>query len=329
MKRLTSGVVLRHLGASLGLALLSATSLPLNANAQASLRAERKIAHESGRASMGIARGPGGKLYVLNREDRCVWVFDSNGNSLGRISSAGQGPADLLEPKDFAVDRVGNVIVADGSGMIKIFEPGGKLNSAFTFERPQHVGVLSDGRVLISGFPTAALIEVFDRSGKRVGQIGEPIKEDTDPFFNSVLNHGFIVVDEFDYIYYVFRFRLTPTVRKYSTYGELIAEWQINSPHLDGLTQRAKAKYVERKSEGGYGGTPIFNAASYDSESRTLWLGSGDAILQIDANGKTTRFHKLQTPDLRPIPIHGIVVEGSTVRVASYLVGVHEVLLPK
>jgi len=303
--------------------------LPSRVAAQTILKAERRIAFASGRGSLSVKAAQGGELYVLNREDKCVWLFDSGGSSRGHISSVGMGPADLLEPMDLAVDKFGSAIVADASGMIKIFDKSGKLSGSFPFKRPEQVSVLSDGRILVSGFPTTALIEVFDRNGHKVGQIGEPIVQDDNPFFNSVLNAGIIAVDDSDNIFYVFRFRTTPTVRRYTAAGVLLSEWTVKAPHLDDLVAQAKAKYAENKQAGQYGGVPLFTAASFDIGSRTLWLASLDTVFQVDDRGETTRFFRLRTPELRPVQARGLQIEGNTVRAASLMSGVYEIVLPK
>jgi len=96
------------------------------------------------------------------------------------------------------VDRDGNAIVVDGwDGSIKIFAGDGTFLSSFPLHRPESVGVLSDGRILVSGFPTNSLISVFDRQGRLLGGIGEPVKVEDDTFKNSMFNQGSIVVDKF------------------------------------------------------------------------------------------------------------------------------------
>ncbi len=299
------------------------------AGGQGTIAAQRRIAYESGRGSMAVRAALNGDLYVLNREDKCVWVFDSAGSSRGHISSVGQGPADLLEPADLAVDRGGNAVVGDLGGAIKVFDPSGKLISFFPFKMPWHVGVLSDGRMLVSGYPSTALIEVYDKSGKKVGQIGELITQDDDPFRNSVLNMGLIVVDDSDNIYYVFTTRTTPTVRKYSASGVLLADWVIKAPHFDTFLPQAQATLVKNKEEGQFGGLRVFSAAAFDAKTRTLWLASLDHIFSVDDSGQTVRFLTLRQPDLRLIgPSSGLWVYGNVVVASSMSHGVHQFQLP-
>ncbi len=295
--------------------------------AQAPLRAQGRIAYESGRGSVAISSPFGDKIYVLNREDRCVWVFDRAGTSLGHVSSAGMGPADLLSPKSLAVDSRGSIYVADRAGSIKVFEPGGTLSLSFAFKTPEDVAVLSDGRILVSGFPRESLFEVFDRSGKKLAEIGQPFKEMEDnAHFNAVLNMGRLVVDDSDNIYYIFRFRPLPTIRKYRPNGDLVAEWNLKSPHFAELLPKVRATIQESKARGSSRVTGVLAGGAFDRESRRLWVGSGNVVLGIDTeSGETIRSRKLYTSDVLPLQVEGLQVEGSIMRVASYLSGVQEV----
>jgi hypothetical protein len=301
---------------------------PSFAAAQEELRAYRQIAYESGHDTLTVKKGPGDKYYALNRGDHCVWIFSSSGSSTGRISSIGMGPSDLLEPRDLAVDGEGNAIVADES-YVKVFAPSGQLLTSFEFKRPHHVGALSDGRILVSGFPTDYLMTVLDKQGKYLAGIGTPAKVDDQPFFNAVLNMGNIVVDSEDNIYYVFRFMLTPTVRKYRPDGTLIAEWHVvGGEELARVVEQAKARYQEHKQDKSHprsaGGVAILTAAGFDESTKTLWVATGRQLAQLDSSGRVTRVNMLARPDGGPLPADGLVAERDVIRVASELHGIYE-----
>lgn len=298
--------------------------------AQDELRAYRQTAYESGHGTLTVKKGPADAYYALNRPDRCVWMFSSSGSTTGRISSIGIGPSDLLSPRDLAVDRDGNAIVADSSGAVKVLSPGGQLLISIPFERPEHVGTLSDGRILVSGFPKDYLISIFDTQGRLLGKVGTPAKVDDDPFFNAVLNMGTISVDQSDNIYYVFEYMLTPTVRKYKPDGTLDAEWHLTDGEELGQTLTlAKEKYQKNKKSEIYGGVRVLTAASFDQDSRTLWVASGAQITQLDSSGHTVRVVKLARPDGRPLSANGILVDRDTIRASTYLAGIFEYQKPK
>lgn len=320
----------RYLSVCLGAGIVLSVCFPIAARGQDELRAYRQVAFESGHGTLSLSKGPDGTYYALNRADRCVWMFSSSGSRTGRISSVGMGPSDLLSPKDLTVDGKGNAIVADGSDAIKVFSPNAQLLLSFPFKRPEHVGVLSDGRILVSGFPKDNLISVFDPQGRFLAGIGTPAKIDDKPFFNAVLNMGAITVDSSDNIYYSFKYALTPTIRKYSPDGTLLAEWHLKDGELlNQILAAARMKYEENKKSGSYGGVPILTAATFDESSKTLWLASGAQVTQLDGSGNVIRMVKLVRPDGRPVSADGIAVDGAVIRASTYLAGTFEFQKPQ
>ena len=122
--------------------------LPVTSDAQTELRADKQILLEAAHGTETIKKGSDDKLYVLTRSVKppsSLWISDYSGSSMRQILGGGSEPTGLRFPKDFTVDRDGNAIVVDGS--VKIFSSDGKLLSSFPSDRPQSVGVLSDGRI--------------------------------------------------------------------------------------------------------------------------------------------------------------------------------------
>lgn len=141
--------------------------LSVTTDAQVELRADKQILLEATHGTQTIKRGPGNKLYALIRSVKppsSLWISDYSGSSMRMILGGRSEPTDLRFPKDLAVGRDGNAIVAD-AGLIKTFSLDGKLLRSFPSDRPRSVGVLSDGRILASGLPRDGLIFVFDRQG--------------------------------------------------------------------------------------------------------------------------------------------------------------------
>jgi hypothetical protein len=302
----------------------------VGASAQDELRPYRQVAYESGHGTATVKGGPAGAYYALNRADRCIWMFSSSGSTTGRVGSIGMGPSDLLSPKDVAVDLDGNAIVADGSDAVKVFSPKGELLVSVPFHRPEHVAAMTNGEILVSGFPKEYLFYRFDRHGRQLASLGTPAKVDDDPFFNAVLNMGTISVDASDNIYYVFRYMLTPTVRKYRPDGTLAAEWHLTDGEiLARIVQTAKQKYQDNKKASNHGGVPVLTAASFDENSKTLWVASGAQVTELDSSGRTVRTIKLVRPDGRPLQAEGIIVERDIIRASTYLAGVFEYQKPQ
>ncbi|MFL5731561.1 MAG: DUF2298 domain-containing protein, partial [Chloroflexia bacterium] len=91
----------------------------------------------------GIAVGPDGDLYVTDTGNKRVLVFDTNGSPKRQISSGASPdrvapqypfnkPGELNEPVGVAVDKSGNVYVADTNNhRIQKFDAAGKLAAAW------------------------------------------------------------------------------------------------------------------------------------------------------------------------------------------------------
>jgi hypothetical protein len=306
--------------------------LPVSSYAQSELRADKQILLEAKHGTVALRKGPDDKLYVLTRSGKppsSLWISDYSGSSMRQILSGGSEPTDLRFPKDLAVDRDGNAVVVDADGLIKIFSTDGKMLSSFPADRPESVGVLSDGRILVSGFPKDNLMSIFDRQGKLLGGIGSPAKID-EGFFNAVQNMGTIVVDSEDNIYFVFRHMLTPMIRRFKSDGTLTAEWHLDAEDIpQQILADAKVTYQENKKSGTYGGVRVLTAAAFDEDSKTLWVASGSKVLQFDGSGRMIQSFDLVRPDGGPIQTSGgLLVDRNFIRVAGGLSGTFEFLKP-
>ena len=295
------------------------------------LAAHKQLFLETTHGTLTLKEGPGGTLYVLNRSvpTSSVWITDYSGISPRMIVSTAEYP-ELRAPRDLAVDRDGNAIVLNGDGLIKIFSTDGKQVSSFQAERPQAVAVLSDGRILVGGFPKEHLMTVYDREGNLLTEIGEPAKVDTAGLFDRrIMNMGSIVVDGDDNIYYIFRNLLTPTVREYAPDGNLVAEWHPEGAHLDWAVAQANKKIQKRQENGEHGASAILTGGAFDASTKTLWLGSGEAVFQLDGLGHTIRSFSLTKSDGGPVQAFGLAVNAQFLCAAGPLHGTFEFIKPK
>lgn len=108
---------------------------------------------------VGVAVDAGGRVFVLDAQERRVRVFDRDGEPLRSFGREGRGPGEFQTPTDIGV--VGDTVwVADAlTGRITLFDPTGTVLATHTpgmvqLESPsgalllyRPAGLLSDGRI--------------------------------------------------------------------------------------------------------------------------------------------------------------------------------------
>jgi hypothetical protein len=164
---------------------------------------------------------------------------------------------------------------------------------------------LSDGSIVVSGFPKDSLISVYDKNGHLVRSIGKPIKTHEEAFPNSVMNLGKLLVNHSDNIDYIFQHLLKPTVRKYASDGRLLAEWNFGSPGLKRALEAANQHYLKAKSEKRGGYFELLSGGAVDSVNSTIWISSGALLFELDASGRIVREVTLFGPGPRQVSAEG------------------------
>jgi len=111
----------------------------------------------TGETQPGLFKGPvdvavdrAGNVVVLDRDERRVQVFASDGQLLHHWGSYGSSPGQFVTPTDLAVDSYGNVYVADrGSGRVQKFTSAGVYLSGWQAETQNpHRALLLDSLAL-------------------------------------------------------------------------------------------------------------------------------------------------------------------------------------
>lgn len=70
-----------------------------------------------------------GKIYVFDRKDVCIKIFDKNGQFLRKILSEGQGPNEIINPLIFRINKfTGNIFIIQENGFkMKEFDEMGRF----------------------------------------------------------------------------------------------------------------------------------------------------------------------------------------------------------
>lgn len=169
----------------------------------------RQIGGDDVKIAQGLAVATDGTLYVAGAGSQ-VRVFDAAGSPRGTIGQPGTAPGQLQQPVDVAVDRGGDVYVADDrNGRVEKFAPDGRhLLTVGTpgegreqLSRPRAVAVDGSGLItvgqgddfLVKRFrPDGSYLDAFGRSHAdenmwRIG--GLAFDEDDNAYLTQVVGH--------------------------------------------------------------------------------------------------------------------------------------------
>lgn len=137
-------------------------------------------------AAQGIAAAPDGTIYVSGLDD-VVHVFDGEGQKTATIGEPGGAPGQLLQPVDVALDREGNVYVADASNSrVEKYAPDGthlltigeKGTQSGQFTSPRVVTVDDAGRVYV-GMGDDFLVQRFGPNGDYLDSLGKSYADES------------------------------------------------------------------------------------------------------------------------------------------------------
>jgi hypothetical protein len=172
-----------------------------------------------------------GLIYIADSINNRIQVFDRKGNFKRSVGTAGQGPADLLQPSSLDLDKNNNLIVSDSGNLrIQAFDSRGNYLNSFRFDnkRPTSIAVTKKNEIVFYSFEktfiSGSLLYILDYKGKLLREIGNPPIRAKSIMENESL---FFTLDSDDIIY--ISFYATPYYHKYSSNGEslLIVSYEI------------------------------------------------------------------------------------------------------
>ncbi|HEV8433328.1 MAG TPA: hypothetical protein VGR95_07940 [Thermoanaerobaculia bacterium] len=183
-----------------------------------------------------IARGD--RVYVLDAQNHHVLVV-KNGSTV-TIGGIGNGPADLYQPFDLAVDSQSRIYVQDhGNKRISIFDDKGTSLGGFP-DTPKSLGlaVTRTGEVLLGQPQLGSLISAYDKSGHRIRSFGALVRpsEIYGPSYKrfdanvAMFNRVRIATDDDGNIWAAFAYM--PLVCKFSPAGQLLMRKKLEYPEL-------------------------------------------------------------------------------------------------
>jgi DNA-binding beta-propeller fold protein YncE len=148
------------------------------------------------------------KLYIVDRDNDRIQVFDKNGTFLFKWGETGEGDGEFTLPYGLDVDKAGNVWVADrGNNRIQKFDAEGNFLLAFgtegegerEFRELRHVGVDDNLKYVYAVDSENHRIQVFDINGtfiKSFGTLGAEAGQFNVPVTVVIDSKGNLFVNE-------------------------------------------------------------------------------------------------------------------------------------
>ncbi len=295
-------------------------------------KATKPIFVEAGPRVSAVRRDAAGRYLVLESRPATLFVFDANLKFLGKyVAQTGQDTLSFAE--DFTVGDDGKIYVADrGTQTVKILSPSGELLQAIAFPRPVSVAVVQ-GELFVSSAKARELISVVNAGSKVIREFGalQEVADRAD--VQRTFNIGLVRRDAAGHIYYLFRYLPTPTIRKYSPLGYLVAEFQLAATGLPRPQPRPpkevfpvrpgeqppRVTRTERAIERAAARTPrdVLTALAVDPRSEELWVGAGSSLLHYDREGRHLGEWQALGPGGAPLEIDDLLLEPDHVIVVS------------
>jgi|WetSurSiteA1Bulk_404760.scaffolds.fasta_scaffold09307_3 hypothetical protein len=166
------------------------------------------------------------EIYVTDAQERALFCLNTKGVILKRIGRYGQGPGEFSQPIYIAADGLKRVYVFDGGNQrISLFDTKSGFLSAFRAFGPCHsLDVDNLGACYIAFYgndPSAPLIEIFNNTGSKIGQLGSRLSATSPGSFNDV---DICVSDGRVYI----AWKTYPLIRRYDPAGGLEFEHKLD-----------------------------------------------------------------------------------------------------
>lgn len=230
-------------------------------------------------------------LYSLDRATEEIVVHETQRKSSRRFRSA----VPPLNVVALAVGSESNIYLADSvSSQVRVMNPAGQLIRTVPVVQPLALGILGNGSIVVASSVGRDLVHLYGPNGSKLGSFGDMRSFDIKNHQqNRFLNRGKIVIGPTDTIYYVSTYAPIPTVRKFSTSGQLLSEFVVGGAAIDYQVNVAN-NFLRQKQSNVVGGFDIITSATVDPSTGHLWISMNGTsktgvVYEYDANGEKLR----------------------------------------
>lgn len=230
-------------------------------------------------------------LYSLDRATEEIVVHETQRKSSRRFRSA-VPPQNVVA---LAVGSESNIYLADSvSSQVRVMNPAGQLIRTVPVVQPLALGILGNGSIVVASSVGRDLVHLYGPNGSKLGSFGDMRSFDIKNHQqNRFLNRGKIVIGPTDTIYYVSTYAPIPTVRKFSTSGQLLSEFVVGGAAIDYQVNVAN-NFLRQKQSNVVGGFDIITSATVDPSTGHLWISMNGTsktgvVYEYDANGEKLR----------------------------------------
>jgi hypothetical protein len=307
------------------------------------LVAKRRVYAPIGPGLKAVRHGADGKFYVLASPNPGLIVFSPDGKKLLAMKESSGLPAAALEElrksgevltqfgEDCDVDADGNIYVADrGANAVQVYAKEGRLLKTIPVNAPVAVAALPDNEVAVATFRDPSLVVVFDKTGRRVREFGDPDVLTERKELNRFLNIGELASDDQGHLYYGFNYYPEPTVRQFDRFG--YARQEVRYTALDALP-KAVAMRREIEKQERRGDPPVFKriltAIGVDRETGEVWMAMEDTLMRFDKEGNRRATYLIYTPENARLDANVILVLKDRLIIGGDPIGIYEFERPE
>jgi len=185
--------------------------------------------------AISLAHDSNWNIYVADRRNNSVVVFNSEGKYLKSFGKKGQGPGDLSFPQNIFIWNDHIVVYEAGNNRIQFFNFKGESKKIIKLFKNYHDVILSKEGI-IYGVPryiipgtNQKMIDVIRFDGMLINSFGEP----REPLLNVELGTwaGLSFINDETEILLAYMFM--PIIERYSIEGALLSKALINNPVID------------------------------------------------------------------------------------------------